>query len=165
MPAQISSLILAFHFPCVCYDMKAAASRPLHSGRQGMHSMAEHIGQRTPICPAEPTASNARLAAGRSVAKKCRKAATSAPADIPLTATDGILRTWLTPTISTTAEACHSTRPRRAKFSRRSAAVATLAPGPVMWMAISRARATYCGPRIVRRSAISDSRVVVDKRR
>ena len=57
------------------------------------------------------------------------------------------------------------TRLKRAKFSTRSAAAATLAAGLVIRMAISRARVTYCGARIRRRSATSDSRVVVEKRR
>ena len=57
------------------------------------------------------------------------------------------------------------TRSRRAKFSTRSAAAAALSAGLVIRAAISRARATYCGARIVRRSATSDFWVVVEKRR
>ena len=53
----------------------------------------------------------------------------------------------------------------RAKFSTRSAAAATLSAGLVIRVANSRARVTYCGARMVRRSATSDSRVVLVKRR
>ena len=53
----------------------------------------------------------------------------------------------------------------RAASSRRSAAVVTLAAGLVIRVAISRARVTYCGARMERRSATSDSRVVLEKRR
>ena len=67
--------------------------------------------------------------------------------------------------IPTAAFADQPTRLRRAKFSRRSAAAATLSAGLVIRAAISRARVTYCGARMVRRSATSDSRVVVEKRR
>ena len=54
---------------------------------------------------------------------------------------------------------------RRARCSTRSATAATLAAGLVSWVAISRARVTYCGARMVRRSATSDFWVVVEKRR
>jgi hypothetical protein len=57
------------------------------------------------------------------------------------------------------------THRKRTKFSTRSAAAATLSAGLVIRVAISRARATYCGARMVRRSATSDSRVVLEKRR
>ena len=56
-------------------------------------------------------------------------------------------------------------RPRLAASSRRSAALERLSAGLVIWVAISRARLAYCGARIERRSAISDSGVVVRKRR
>ena len=57
------------------------------------------------------------------------------------------------------------TRRKRAKSSTRSAAAATLSAGLVIRVAISRARVTYCGARILRRSATSDFSVVVEKRR
>ena len=59
----------------------------------------------------------------------------------------------------------HSTCLKRAKFSRRSAALATLSAGSVVWVATSRARATYSGSRIRRRSETSDFSVVIEKRR
>ena len=56
-------------------------------------------------------------------------------------------------------------RPRRAVFSRRSAALATLSAGLVIRVATSRARVTHCGVRMERRSATSDSWVVAEKGR
>ena len=57
------------------------------------------------------------------------------------------------------------TRLRRAKFSTRSAAVATLSAGLVIRVAISRALVAYRGAKMVRRSATSVCSVVAENRR
>ena len=49
-------------------------------------------------------------------------------------------------------------------FQKISGGAATLSAGLVVWVAIWRVRAMYCGARMVRRSATSDSRVVAEKR-
>ncbi len=78
---------------------------------------------------------------------------------------EAIDRTW--PALITPAAvfADQPTRFKWAEFSRRSAVAATLLVGSVKRVAISRARAAYCGPRMVPRSATSDLSVAVDKRR
>jgi len=58
-----------------------------------------------------------------------------------------------------------STRFLRAVPSKRSAAAVTLSAGLVIRVAISQARATYCAVRTVRKSATSDSWLVLEKRR
>ena len=55
--------------------------------------------------------------------------------------------------------------PRRAAFSRRSAALVTLAVGLVIREAISRALPTYSGARMALSPATSDFRVMREKRR
>ena len=89
----------------------------------------------------------------------------SSPAAIQSTHAEAIGQTWPAPIIPTPAFADQPKRLKRAKFSRRSAALATLAAGLVIRVAISRARVTYCGARIRRRSATSDFSVVAEKRR
>jgi predicted ATPase len=72
---------------------------------------------------------------------------------------------WLALVTRRSAFADQLTRIERAKFSRRSAVLATLSAGLVIPVASSRARVANCGARIRRRSVTSDSRLVAEKRR
>ena len=67
--------------------------------------------------------------------------------------------------IGNSRDAYTSTRPRRPASSSRSAALATLTAGLVIWAATSRARVMHCGLRMERRSATSEPRLLAEKAR